>query len=217
MSNHVPMVKMLLTHGAMENPVCKWSFCYFAYPFPGVAVLTDLPYMSADLLLFIPISRHLPSSSPPHPSPKIFFGLPLFCWPLTLPSSIHFSSVIITCIYCIRVCCFVLSCVANGQINLQVILFLSYIHQGSPWKVTHSGPMLIPHLPLPQLCRIFFFQWYRQQIDETSVSSERLEQSWVNRIITELPHVALVAFEPSSSDCYSDTLPTEVTCTFDVV
>ena len=41
-------------------------------------------YTSSDLLLFVRLSRHLPPSSPPHPSPKIylaflcFFGLSLF-------------------------------------------------------------------------------------------------------------------------------------------
>ena len=48
-------------------------------------------YTSADLLLFVPLSRHLASSSPPHPSPNIsftflcFFGLSFFLLVLMSP------------------------------------------------------------------------------------------------------------------------------------
>ena len=48
-------------------------------------------YTSADLLLFVPHSRHLPPSSPPHHSPEVslaflcFFGLPLFLLVLISP------------------------------------------------------------------------------------------------------------------------------------
>ena len=40
-----------------------------------------------DLLLFVPISRHLPPSSPSHPSPKVSLVFrALFIWHCTLPS-----------------------------------------------------------------------------------------------------------------------------------
>ena len=58
------------------------DFFSVAYPFPGVAALMDLLYISRSSA--VPLSRHLPSSSPPHPSPKIslvfrcFTGLSLF-------------------------------------------------------------------------------------------------------------------------------------------
>ena len=49
-------------------------------------------YTSADLLLFVPLSRHLPPSSPPHPSPnnislafRCFFGHSLFLLVLISP------------------------------------------------------------------------------------------------------------------------------------
>ena len=44
-------------------------FFNFAFPLPDVAALME--HLSLNLLLFVPLSRHLLPSSPPHPSPNV--------------------------------------------------------------------------------------------------------------------------------------------------
>ena len=76
-----------LLRSTLLTAVCMYCFMYWYYslslnPFPDVAALMDLPYISR-------CSSHSPATPPctPHPSPKIaflFVGLPLYFFGLSL-------------------------------------------------------------------------------------------------------------------------------------
>ena len=74
----------------------------FAYPFPDVAALMDLVCTSADLPLFVPLSR-------PHPVLQIF--LPRSFWPSSASLAFLFpSSINLFSVWCL--------CMCQKQLNL---------------------------------------------------------------------------------------------------
>ena len=109
MCHHLSLLRGLLYHVrlAWSASFSTWSLllenmhvnvaltetCFllsFAYPFAEVAALTVF-HTIADLLLFVPFSRHLPPPPPPIQSSTSFsqylFGLPRFLWPFDFTSS----------------------------------------------------------------------------------------------------------------------------------
>ena len=78
----------------MKKTLSIYMYLFF---FRFVRFRTLLPwwifYTSDNLLLFVPLSRHLPPSSPPHPSPEISLAFLRFYGLFTFPSSINFPRV----------------------------------------------------------------------------------------------------------------------------
>ena len=66
-----------------------YFFFVSAYPFPDVSALNEFLYIRLYLAVR-PFSMHLLPTGPVHPSRPIW-GLPLFLWTSTFPSTINFS------------------------------------------------------------------------------------------------------------------------------
>ena len=82
------------TFNSFQVSYCIWYFSSFAYPFLDVAALTDLLYIRRCSAVLSTLQTLADISSPTNPSPKVSLAfLPLFLWPLILPSSINLSSV----------------------------------------------------------------------------------------------------------------------------
>ena len=64
----------------------------FAYPFPDVAALMDLVYISRSSAVH-PTLETLALIQSSTSFSQDLFGLPLFLWPFTFPSSVNFFSV----------------------------------------------------------------------------------------------------------------------------
>ena len=84
--------------------VCKVSssfecFVSFAYPFPDFTALMDLLYISR-LSAVRPTLQTLAPIQSSTPFSQYLFGLPLFIWPSTFPSSINVS--ILWCLFYVR-------------------------------------------------------------------------------------------------------------------
>ena len=84
-----PGIKLSLHH---QSLCTEWDFFISANPFLGIDAWMDLPYISLSSAVRPTLQALTPIQSSTSFSQDIF-GLPLFLWPSTFPSSINFSSV----------------------------------------------------------------------------------------------------------------------------